>query len=123
MTSSAELRDLGADELFTRLGEARQEAFNLRFQNVTGQLDNHSRLKVIRREIARISTILREAEIAEAEAAATLDDAVVEERIKTRRARVAASQRGVVAGVGREASLAQSRQSESPKPEEGTDDE
>lgn len=123
MTKAAELRELGSDELFTRLGEARQEAFNLRFQNVTGQLDNHSRLKVIRREIARISTILRETEIAEAEADAARDEAAVKERITARRARVAASQRGVVAGVGREASLAQSRRSESPKPEEGTDDE
>ena len=64
---SAPVRDLGDDELVSRLGEAKQELFNLRFQNVTGQLDNTARLGVVRKEIARINTVLREREIALAE--------------------------------------------------------
>jgi large subunit ribosomal protein L29 len=68
-TSPAEeLRALGDDELLDRLAETKQELFNLRFQNVTGQLENSSRLPVVRREIARINTVLREREIAAAEA-------------------------------------------------------
>ena len=64
---SAPVRDLGDDELVSRLGEAKQELFNLRFQNVTGQLDNTARLGVVRKEIARINTVLREREIKLAE--------------------------------------------------------
>ncbi len=68
-TSPAEeLRTLGDDELVDRLAETKQELFNLRFQNVTGQLENSSRLPVVRREIALINTVLREREIAAAEA-------------------------------------------------------
>ena len=69
MATAAELRDLEEEELETRLGDAKQEMFNLRFQLVTGQLDNSSRLGEIRRDIARIKTVLREKEIAAAEAA------------------------------------------------------
>ena len=64
-----ELREMDDDELVTRLVEARTELFNLRFQHVTGQLDNYSRLGEVRKEIARINTLLREREIAAAEAA------------------------------------------------------
>lgn len=110
MTSPAELRELGEDELFTRLAEARQEFFNLRFQHVTGQLDNYARIGDVRKEIARIATILREVEIAAAEAEAAIDEADRQARIDARRTRVAGSQRGVVAGVGREASLSQSQE-------------
>ena len=63
-----ELRELDEDELSTRLAEAKQELFNLRFQHVTGQLDNYARLGEVRRSVARINTILREREIAAAEA-------------------------------------------------------
>ena len=67
-TSPAEeIRGLGDAELLTRLAETKQELFNLRFQNVTGQLENSSRLPLVRREIARINTLLREREIAAAE--------------------------------------------------------
>ena len=65
-----DLRDVDDNELLTRLAEAKQELFNLRFQNVTGQLDNPSRLGQVRRDVARINTLLREREIAAAEAAA-----------------------------------------------------
>ena len=65
----AELRQIDDDELERRLTEAREELFNLRFQHVTGQLDNHARLNQVRKDIARINTILREQEIAAAAAA------------------------------------------------------
>jgi large subunit ribosomal protein L29 len=62
-TKSAELRELSEVDLVTRLREAKAELFNLRVQGATGQLDNHGRLRVIRREIARIYTIMREREL------------------------------------------------------------
>jgi len=65
----AELRALGDSELLNRLGESRRELFNLRFQLATGQLDNSARLSQVRKDIARLSTFLREREIAAAEAA------------------------------------------------------
>jgi large subunit ribosomal protein L29 len=68
MPTAVELRDLDDTSLLERLRDAKQEAFNLRFQNATGQLDNVSRLKQIKRDIARILTVLREREIAAAEA-------------------------------------------------------
>ncbi len=69
MATAAELRELADDELGTRLAEAKQELFNLRFQHVTGQLDNSSRLGHLRRDIARMETIFREREIQAAEEA------------------------------------------------------
>jgi len=65
----AELRLLSDQELVERLGEARRDLFNLRFQLATGQLDNSARLGEVRRDIARLATFLREREIAAAEAA------------------------------------------------------
>jgi large subunit ribosomal protein L29 len=62
-------RDADETELEHRLAEAKQEVFNLRFQIVTGQLDNSARLRTVKRDIARILTILREKEIEAAEAA------------------------------------------------------
>ena len=70
MASSKELRDLDESELETKLEDAKQELFNLRFALVTGQLDNSSRLGQIRKDVARIKTVLREREIEAAEAAA-----------------------------------------------------
>ena len=64
---TAELRELNDTELEHRLGEAKEELFNLRFQNATGQLDNVARIPQVRREVARIETLLREREIAAAE--------------------------------------------------------
>ena len=58
-----ELRELHEDELQSRLREAKEELFNLRFQMATGQLDNNRRLRTVRHEIARIYTILREREL------------------------------------------------------------
>lgn len=68
MTKPAELRELSAEELATRRDDARRELFNLRFQAVTGQLENAARLGELRREVARISTILREWELESEEA-------------------------------------------------------
>ena len=68
MVTASELRELADTELMARLDETREELFNLRFQNATGQLDNYARLGQVRREIARVSTVLREREIAAAEA-------------------------------------------------------
>jgi large subunit ribosomal protein L29 len=65
---AAELRDLADDQLIERLVETKQELFNLRFQHVTGQLDNYARLEQLKRDIARVSTELRAREIAAAEA-------------------------------------------------------
>ena len=62
-TKPAELRELSDEELVTRLREAKAELFNLRVQGATGQLDNNRRLPQIRREIARIYTIMREREL------------------------------------------------------------
>ncbi|HEX4531820.1 MAG TPA: 50S ribosomal protein L29 [Acidimicrobiia bacterium] len=64
---TAELRELNDTELEHRLGEAKEELFNLRFQNATGQLDNIARIPQVRRDVARIETLLREREIAAAE--------------------------------------------------------
>jgi large subunit ribosomal protein L29 len=63
------LRALGDAELVDRLDEARSELFNLRFQNATGRLENSARLRDLRKEVARINTLLREREIEAAEAA------------------------------------------------------
>ena len=70
MTKPEELRDLSDEELDTKLAEAKEELFNLRFQLVTGQLDNPMAIKIMRKEIARILTVLRERELAVLEGAA-----------------------------------------------------
>jgi large subunit ribosomal protein L29 len=68
MAKASELRELDDEELLTRLAEARQEMFNLRFQHVTGQLPSSARLAQVRKDVARINTFLRERELAAAEA-------------------------------------------------------
>ncbi|MGH9014472.1 MAG: 50S ribosomal protein L29 [Acidimicrobiia bacterium] len=71
MTKQArELRELNDVELEHRLEEAKEELFNLRFQNATGQLDSTARLRQVRKDVARIETLLREREITAAEALA-----------------------------------------------------
>ena len=60
---AADLRDLPYEELQEKLAETKEELFNLRFQLVTNQLDNTARLRTLRREVARIGTVLREQEI------------------------------------------------------------
>lgn len=60
---SSDLRDLSYEELKTKLAESKQELFNLRFQVATNQLDNTARIETVRREVARIATVMREQEI------------------------------------------------------------
>jgi large subunit ribosomal protein L29 len=64
MMTAQELRELPDDELRQKLAEGKEELFNLRFQIVTGQLDNPRRIKQVKQEIARVLTVLREREIA-----------------------------------------------------------
>ena len=61
-TTAAELRELDDDELENRLINARQELFNLRFQAATGRLDNSARTGDVRRDIARMLTVMRDRE-------------------------------------------------------------
>ncbi|MER7275293.1 50S ribosomal protein L29 [Dactylosporangium sp. CA-139114] len=60
---ATDLRELSDEGLVEKLREAKAELFNLRVQSATGQLDNHGRLQIIRRDIARIYTIMREREL------------------------------------------------------------
>ena len=62
-TTAEDLRRSEDDELVTKLREAKEELFNLRFQAATGQLENHGRLRAVRKEIARIYTVMREREL------------------------------------------------------------
>jgi len=63
IVTTEELRALASEELATKLRESTEELFNLRFQAATGQLESHGRLTAVRKEIARIYTILREREL------------------------------------------------------------
>ena len=63
VTSANDLRAMADDELVGKLREAKEELFNLRFQVATGQLDNNRRLQTVRRDIARIYTVMREREL------------------------------------------------------------
>ena len=61
--TASELRAASPEELVSKLAEAKEELFNLRFQSATGQLESHGRLRAVRKEIARIYTVLREREL------------------------------------------------------------
>jgi large subunit ribosomal protein L29 len=63
MSTPVELRGLEDSELTAQLLEAKQELFNLRFQAATGQLESHGRLRAVRKDIARIYTVMREREL------------------------------------------------------------
>jgi large subunit ribosomal protein L29 len=69
VTKASELRELSDTELDQRLLESKHELFNLRFQLATGKQDNSARMGQVRREVARLATLLREREIEAAEAA------------------------------------------------------
>ena len=60
----AEIRALSTEEIASRLDEARDNYFKLRFQFASGQLTDHSQLRIARREIARLATVLRERQLA-----------------------------------------------------------
>ncbi|HEV8055074.1 MAG TPA: 50S ribosomal protein L29 [Nocardioidaceae bacterium] len=71
--TAADLRNLSDEELATKVVEGKEELFNLRFQAATGQLESHGRLRTVRREIARIYTVLRERELGITESTAAAD--------------------------------------------------
>jgi large subunit ribosomal protein L29 len=78
-SKAAELRDLPDDELTARIDAAKEELFNLRFQLATGQLDNPTRIREVRHDVARIATVLREREIeAELDAFAAAQEELAE---------------------------------------------
>lgn len=58
-----EIRELTDEELGRKLSDLKEELFNLRFQMATGQLDNPMRMKAVRKDIARVKTIMREREL------------------------------------------------------------
>jgi large subunit ribosomal protein L29 len=109
MPTAHDLSMLDGDELAARLGDSRRELFNLRFQLATGQLDNPSRVGQVRRDVARMLTVLRGREILEAEGAYVAptaaeheaarakleaEDAAVAEKAEARRAAAEAESDG-----------------------------
>ena len=64
MTKAVDIRDMSDDEIKTRIAEAQEELFRLRFRGATQQLENPSLIKSLRRDVARMRTILREREMA-----------------------------------------------------------
>jgi large subunit ribosomal protein L29 len=62
-TTAAELRGLTRGELDTKVTELKEELFTLRFQSATGQLESHGRLRTVRKDIARIYTVITEREL------------------------------------------------------------
>ena len=64
--TSKEIRELSTEEQQTKLKDLKEELFDLRFQLAINQLENPTRIKAVKKDIARISTILREDELAEA---------------------------------------------------------
>ena len=62
-TSADDLRALSGEDLVDKLREAKEELFNLRFQAATGQLESHGRLNTVKKDIARIYTVVREREL------------------------------------------------------------
>src|SRR5687767_15996988 len=82
-TKANELDELTNADLETRLRESKEELFNLRFQSATGQLENHGRLRAVKKDIARIYTVLRERELGiRAEVAAPVVEAKEEKKSK-----------------------------------------
>jgi len=93
-SQAEELRVLPDDELFGRVESAKEELFNLRFQSATGQLDNPSRIKVVRHDIARLLTVLRERHL-EAELESELARADAEALERSREAQARGEKEGV----------------------------
>ena len=74
MSRGKALKELSDNDLIVALNDSKEELFNLRFQLVTGQLDNYSRIKEVKKNVARAKTELREREIAAAEELEESDD-------------------------------------------------
>ena len=77
-----ELDELDATDLEAKLRESKEELFNLRFQAATGQLESNSRLRVVKKDIARIYTVIRERELGIRATPGAQDDAVQTEEAK-----------------------------------------
>jgi large subunit ribosomal protein L29 len=60
---ASEIRDLGMEEMLRKLDDLKQELFNLRFQHETGQLENSQKMKKIKRDIARVKTVIKQSEL------------------------------------------------------------
>jgi large subunit ribosomal protein L29 len=75
VTKAHELDEMTNADLETKLREAKEELFNLRFQSATGQLESHGRLRTVKRDIARIYTVVRERELGIRQAPGTDGDA------------------------------------------------
>ena len=73
--SPADIREMTHEELLEALAEAKEEQFNLRFQVATNQLDNTSRIKEVKKDIARILTVLRERDLTDAALATAEENA------------------------------------------------
>ena len=79
--TAGKLDELDNERLFEELKKAKEELFNLRFQSATGQLENHGRLRAVKKDIARIYTVLRERELGiRAEAAPAVVEAKDEKK-------------------------------------------
>ena len=74
MARGKALKELSDNDLIVALNDSKEELFNLRFQLVTGQLDNYSRIKEVKKNVARAMTELRDREIAAAEEFEESDD-------------------------------------------------
>ena len=74
-TKAHELDDFNDIDLESKLREAKEELFNLRFQAATGQLESHGRLRTVKKDIARIYTVVRERELGIRTAPGTDDEA------------------------------------------------
>lgn len=81
--ATQQLETFDSERLVEELRKAKEELFNLRFQSATGQLENHGRLKAVKRDIARIYTVLRERELGiRPEAAAPAEEAPADKKAK-----------------------------------------
>ena len=78
MAKKQALTTLGDTELLERLSDAKEELFNLRFQLVTGQLENHARVREVKKEVARLLTEMRVREIDAAEALEAVGEEVAD---------------------------------------------
>jgi large subunit ribosomal protein L29 len=78
MSASTELDELTDTDLETKLRESKEELFNLRFQAATGQLESHGRLRLVKKDIARIYTVVRERELGIRTAPGSAEGAVKE---------------------------------------------
>ena len=64
MMKAKEIRELSAEELTTKLGEPKKDLFNLRLQHATNKLENVNKISEVKRDIARVNTVLRELQLA-----------------------------------------------------------